>query len=194
VLAIFHAEPGVCVVTQQPWDVSYMVATSAGMCALWDPEQFTHVIDLDTWEDEVAEDAALVRKMEQAVFVPLNAGGDGAFQVVIRGGQDNAALSERESRYVLVSSQPYLLGSRGTVELGGLESIGGGPDRNVIRIPVEAGRYSVVVHLIDWKAESGALTADGRPSENALPDFLVIFGGESESASYRINVATFDRA
>jgi hypothetical protein len=59
---------------QQSWEVSHAVATSAGMCALWQPETFAHVTDQDTWEDEVAEDAALVRHMERGAFVPLNAG------------------------------------------------------------------------------------------------------------------------
>jgi hypothetical protein len=45
--------------TEQPWEVSHPVATSAGMCALWQPEHFAHVTSLDLWEDEVAEDAAL---------------------------------------------------------------------------------------------------------------------------------------
>ena len=179
--------------TQQPWEVSYPVATNAGMCALWQPEHFAHVTDLDAWEDDVAEDVALVRHMEQGAFVPLNVGGDGAFQITVRGGNGNAGLGDREARYVLVSSQPYLLNSRGTVALGGLEAVGGAMREDAIEIPVEPGRYSVVVHLIDWKAEPGALTIEGRPSENALPDFLVEINEVFTRIEYRINVNTFDR-
>jgi hypothetical protein len=179
---------------QEPWEVSCAVATNAGMCALWQPEHFAHVTDLDTWEDEVAEDAALIRHMERGAFVPLNVGGDGAFQITVRGGSSGAGLGDREERYVLVSSQPYLLDSRGSIALGGLESVGGAVRHDALDIPVEAGRYSVTVHLIDWKAEPGSLAADGSPSASALPDFLAVFRAGSETLEYRTKVSTFDRA
>ena len=87
-----------------------------------------------------------------------------------------------------------MLISRGAIELGGLESVSGESDRDSVSIPVDAGRCSVVIHLIKWKAEPGALAAEWKPSENALPDFLVVFSGESSAASYRTNVAKFDRS
>lgn len=178
---------------RHPWEVSYPVATSAGMCAIWDPEYFAHVTDLSTWEDEVAEDAALVRHMEQGAFVPLNVGGGGTFQVIVRGGAGAAAVDERESRYVLAASEPYLLRSHGTLALGGLESVGQAPGQGSIGISVEPGRYSVAVYLIDWKEEPGALTAEGGPSDSALADFVVSLTEESSPARYRVNVNTFDR-
>jgi hypothetical protein len=179
--------------TQQPWEVSYAVATSAGMCALWQPEHFAHVTDLDSWEDEVAEDSALIRHMESGAFVPLNVGGDGAFQITVRGGSGNVELSDREASYVLVSSQPYLLDSRGAVALGGLESVGGAMRQDAIDIPVEEGRYSVTVYLLDWKAEPGSLATEGNPSVSALPDFLVELKEAPAPGGYRTKVNTFDR-
>lgn len=180
--------------TQEPWEISRAVATSAGMCALWQPEHFAHVTDLDMWEDDVAEDAALVRHMERGAFVPLNVGGDGAFQIAVRGGLSGAELSDREARYVLVSSKPYLLDSHGSVALGGLESVGGALRQDSIVFPVEAGRYSVTVHLLDWKAEPGSLTPDGDPSPSALPDFLAVFSTTPGNGEHRTRVNTFDRA
>ncbi|MFD6530286.1 hypothetical protein [Streptomyces sp. NPDC060184] len=82
-------------------------------------------------------------------------------------------------QYRLVSSQPYLLVSDGLVALGGLEAVGeySGADR--LRIPLDPGRYAVQVHLIDWKAESGALDANGKPGDNALGDFVIEICRES---------------
>lgn len=168
---------------------SAVVRTDAGMCAVWRPEHFTAVDTLDAWEDEVAEDGALTGHIVAGALVPLNVGGDGAFQVTIRLGGPTA----REERYVLVSSQPYLLVSEGTLALGGLENVGsyvGG----ATMLPMPAARYAVTVHLIDWKAEPGAVTADGQPAESALPDFLVTLAAETVPTTYRSSVQTFDRS
>lgn len=170
------------------YESSFVVTTDAGMCALWQPEHFSRVDDLDSWEVQVADDAALMRHAQAGAFVPLNVGGDGSFQVVVRQG----GLTDRESRFRLVSSDPYLLVSKGTVHLGGLENVGpyvGGA--HAIRL--SAGRYSVRIHLIDWKAEPGAATKDGEPTEEALPDFVVEASPESSSPpSYRTAVETFE--
>ena len=108
----------------QDLESSYGVGTSAGLCGLWQPEAFSQVADLDSWEDEVADDSALIRHIGAGEFVPINVGGNGAFQVALRGRTSATVLSERETQYRLVSSKPYLLKSLGALELGGLESVG----------------------------------------------------------------------
>jgi hypothetical protein len=167
---------------------SYVVATGAGMCGLWQPEHFEHVTSLDAWEDEVSEDVALESHIRQGAFVPLNVGGDGSFQVTVREGARNS----REEGYTLVSSDPYLLVSRGTLGLGGLENVGtyiGGAQE----IPFAAGRYLVKVHLVDWKAEPGSVGVDGIPTGTALPDFLVeVHSDRDESTAFRSSVHTFE--
>ncbi|MEV4640470.1 hypothetical protein AB0J80_24315 [Actinoplanes sp. NPDC049548] len=167
------------------WEESHVARTDAGMCALWQPEHFTAVTDLDSWENEVAEDDRLVAHMRDGAFVPLNVGGDGSWQVVVRRG----GLTARESRYRLVSSEPYLLVSRGAVALGGLEDVGDDPPT---MLPLEAGRYAVTVHLIEWDAEPGALGPEGNPTERALSDFVVEVGAAGDGP-YRTRVETFDR-
>lgn len=168
---------------------SHVMETSAGLCGLWQPERFAGVDELDTWEDEVADDAALVRHIEAGAFVPLNVGGDGSFQAIVREG----GLTDREDQYRLVSSDPYLLVSYGVVHLGGLENVG--PyigDSHAM--PLADGRYSARVHLIDWKAEPGAVSEDGEPTGKALPDFVVEVNSEpSPSPRYRTAVETFER-
>jgi hypothetical protein len=168
---------------------SYVAATAAGMCGLWQPEHFVHVASLDTWEDEVSEDQALETHIRQGAFVPLNVGGDGSFQVTIREGSRSA----REERFTLVSSDPYLLVSYGSLMLGGLENVGsyiGGAHE----FPFPAGRYSVKVHLLDWKAEPGSVGADGRPTGSALPDLVVeVHLASDEPTSFRSSVQTFER-
>lgn len=96
-------------------DVSHVVRTNAGLCGLWQPERFVEVVSLDDFERELADEAALLRHIREGAFVPLNVGGDGSFTVAVR----SSGLVQREFPHVLVSSEPYLLESRGSVELGG---------------------------------------------------------------------------
>lgn len=70
--------------------------------------------------------------------------------------------------------------SPGVVYLGGLEESGDLPGRETNRIELPTGRYSVVVHLVDWKADPGSVGEDGRPREGALPDFVVEVHVEAE--------------
>ncbi|MBM7773670.1 hypothetical protein JOD54_003874 [Actinokineospora baliensis] len=168
-----------------PFEGTYLVATGAGMCGLWQPERFEDVSDLGTWEDVVSDVDVLQRHIGEGSFVPLNVGGDGSFQIVVREG----ARSVREERYTVVSSDPYLLISRGTLSLGGLENIGpyvGGSHE----IPIRAGRYAVRVHLVDWEAEPGSTT----PTAGPLPDFVVEIHPEyGTEDDYRKSIFTFDK-
>ena len=168
---------------------SYVVSTSAGMCGLWQPEHFAQVVDEDAWEDDVSEDDALETHIRLGAFVPLNIGGGGSFQVTIREGGPTAL----EGRYTLVLSEPYLLVSRGAIEVGGLENVGpylGGAQE----APIAAGRYLVRVRLIDWKADPASVGPDGGPTASALPDFLVeIYPVPDEATSFRSSVHTFER-
>jgi hypothetical protein len=174
--------------------ISALVATSAGLCGLWQPQRFDHITELDMWEDEVADDAALAGHISAGAFVPINVGGDGAFQVELRGVEGPGRLTSRERTYLLVSSEPYLLVSEGSLELGGLEAVGGYSGADKIQVPLDAGRYSVIVHLIEWEAEPGSRDESGKPSASALPDFIVeIFEEPPGGLIYRSKVETFER-
>ncbi|MFI6101090.1 hypothetical protein ACIA8G_36565 [Lentzea sp. NPDC051213] len=173
-------------------DISSPIATDAGLFGLWRSSAFSHVVSLDQWEDDVAEDASLLQHIARGAFAPINIGGDGAFQFHLRGTQEPGNLTARERSHLLVSSQPYLLKSDGLLELGGLEGVGSYAGADTVAIPLDAGEYGVVVHLIDWRAENGAVGPDGEPTAEALPDFVVevcpAAGGQ-----YRLDVHTFDR-
>ncbi|MFC9845291.1 hypothetical protein ACFWFF_37940 [Streptomyces sp. NPDC060223] len=178
----------------QGQEVSCLIRTNAGMCALWQPEAFAHIRDFDTWEDQVAEDSALVPHIANGVFVPINIGGDGVFQSVVRLDEAADALSERETPYLVVSSEEYLLRSNGAVLIGGLEDVGEIGSTESVEIPVAAGRYRVRVNMIDWKADPNSVDAFGKASAEALPDFIIQIAREiSHDAAYRVNVETFDR-
>jgi hypothetical protein len=173
----------------EDWELTRAVRTNAGMFGVWQPEHFMGVTSLDEWEDLVSEDAALLRHIEAGVFVPINIGGDGAFQFTVRSG----GLNDRELPYRLVSSKPYLLIAKGQTALGGLEAVGRYTGIEPVALPTDAGRYSVTIHLIDWKAEPGAADPNGKPMANALSDFIVEIEPESGSEEYRLALATFDR-
>jgi hypothetical protein len=175
-------------------DLARPLVTNAGMFGLWRPERFSAVVDLDTWEDEVADNASLAGKIAEGAFVPINVGGDGAFQFMVRGSAPGESLSDRERRFLIVSSEPYRLVSGGSVELGALEAVGPQADEQAVSIPLPAGGYSVVVHLVDWQAEPGMVTEDGDPATDALSDFVIeIFDELSAGSVYRTSVETFDR-
>jgi hypothetical protein len=175
-------------------DVSHAVATSAGLFGLWRASAFDHVNELDQWEEEVAEDEALERQISAGAFVPINIGGNGAFQVAVRGVETPGSLSERERSYLLVSSEPYLIVSDGVLEIGGLEAVGNYAGAEKVEIQLDSGRYVAVVHLVDWQSEPGSRGADGSPSVGALPDFIVeIFADVHAELKYRAKVDTFDR-
>jgi hypothetical protein len=170
-----------------------VLKTDVGMCGLWRPEAFVFR-DADDWEDWAAENSRIEESIRAGAFVPLNVGGDGAFQVCLRYGTTSPTLTDEERQYVIVASQPYLLLSNGAIVMGGIEDVGekGIPEGR--RIALAPGRYSVVVHLIDWKAAPNAIGPDGRPSASALPDFVVLAAEESTgSARYRQSVDTFER-
>jgi hypothetical protein len=175
-------------------NVSRAVATDAGLFGIWRTSAFAHVNELDQWEDEVAEDSALSRHIADGAFVPINIGGGGAFQVAVRGVDSPGHLSEREREHLLVSSEPYLLIADGELELGGLEGVGNYSGVETVGISLDDGRYAVVVHLLDWQAEPGSRGRDGKPSPDALPDFIVeICVDAPEGSEYRTKVDTFER-
>jgi hypothetical protein len=175
------------------WEVTRAIRTSAGMFGLWQPEHFLGVTSLDAWEDEVSEDAALLRHIAAGAFVPINIGADGAFQFTVRGGLSSIGLTEREGQYVLASSQPYLLISNGAVALGGLEAVGSYAGLEPVVLALDKGRYAVRVYLIDWKAEPGSSQPNGKPTTNALSDFVIEVTEEVGTEAYRSSVQTFDR-
>jgi hypothetical protein len=174
-------------------DVSQAVATSAGMFGVWRASAFEHVNELEQWENEVAEDSALERQISAGAFVPINIGGNGAFQIAVRGVEAAGNLSERERMYLLVSSEPYLLVSDGVLGLGGLEAVGNYTGVEKAEILLESGTYAAVV-LVDWQAEPGSRGSDRNSSSKALPDFIVeIFADVQGELKCRTKVDTFDR-
>jgi len=174
--------------------ISRTVRTDAGLCALWQIDYFVETGDPDDWDDWASDDEILVQAISAGALVPIGVGADGVFEVLIRWDISGSGLTERERRHVLVSSEPYLLASPGAIYIGGLEEAGDLPGRDANRIDLSSGRYSAVVHLIDWKAESESVGQDGRPLEGALPDFVVEVRAEKEADQvYRTKSATFSR-
>ncbi|MGW4948033.1 hypothetical protein ACWEOZ_41315 [Actinoplanes sp. NPDC004185] len=172
-----------------------MMATDAGMGALWAAGSFGGIVDYDTWESELLEDEDIARHIATGALIPLNIGGDGAFQVLARAGEvaAPAQLTERERKYVVVTSEPYLLTTTGDALISGLEHVGAEEDDG-LRVPLRAGRWSVTIALIDWKAEPGQVDGAGRPAPTALPDFVILVDPEDGAGrGYRTQVRTFDR-
>ncbi|MEV8254242.1 hypothetical protein AB0O95_09785 [Rhodoglobus sp. NPDC076762] len=129
-----------------------------------------------------------MRLITEGAFVPLNIGGDGAFQVEVR----TESLTARERNVLAATSQPYQLTTQGRMQLGGLEEIGscvGG----ATEFALDAGIYSVIVHLIGWEADVASIDANGKVTAGALPDFIVTIAPASSENGvvYRTDVRTF---
>jgi hypothetical protein len=171
-------------------------ATDAGMHALWNPSRFTGITDYASWEDALLEDDDIIQRVRAGELVPVNIGADGAFEFLVRVGtaSQDPALTSRERRHLLVSSQSYLYLSDGTAHLTGIEHICADPGPATPALTVPAGPSAVTVHLIDWGAEPGARDHQGKPASGALPDFVVLVSPESSTGnSHRARLQTFSR-
>lgn len=164
------------------------VATDAGMLALWRESAFDGIDGYKAWESRVED--RLGEAIRSGELVPIGIQGDGAFGVRIAVAPDQA--SDREARHTVVTSEPYLLVSDGgTIHLSGIEAVGDEASPPVT-VTLPAGRYAVRVSLVAWDEEPGVRGPDGRPTAQALPDFLVMIEPSEGSETFRQVEATFD--
>jgi hypothetical protein len=175
-------------------EITEALATDAGLFGLWSPTSFHDIVDYETWEDALLDDEDMVRHVVSGAFVPINIGGDGAYQFVVRVGSASApaGLTERERPYLAVASEPYLFVATAGAVISGIEHVGDDPDIG-LRVSLEPGRWRVTVALIDWAAEPGQRDDDGAPRPGALPDFVVLINPETgDDHGYRTKAETFD--
>ncbi|MBN2652577.1 MAG: hypothetical protein JXR63_09345 [Spirochaetales bacterium] len=167
--------------------------TDSGMLCLFNYANFTHVVDYDSWDKELCEDKDIIRHIEQGEFVPISFG-DGAFDVIIRINEE-AVLSEREKKYLVVQSKPYKLISTGKVCLSPLETVGKEISDRLYQFSLPSGTYKVIVNMIEWGEEPGALDEKGRPTPAALPDFIIFIEKitNSQNENFSTSVETFER-
>ena len=166
------------------------------MLALWDPGQFSNVVDYTTWEPELCEAEDIERHIRAGSLVPINIQYDGCWGVVIRVGSasEPAQLTARETTYRLISSHPYLFRSTGRLCLSGIEAVSGEPWPNTLEVELPERHYQVVIHLIAWEDEPGSTNKDGTASETALPDFVALINPSTANRDdFRSAIVTFDR-
>jgi hypothetical protein len=164
------------------------VSTAAGMLALWRGSAFTEVDGYDAWEERVNQ--RLAEAIQTGELVPIGIQGDGAFGVRVAVAPDRA--TERETRYAVVTSQPYLLiADGGPILLSGVEAVGDAPS-SPVTLTLPAGRYAVRATIVGWDEEPGARGRDGLPGPNALADFLVCITPSAEDEPFRTSETTFD--
>jgi hypothetical protein len=164
-------------------------ATDAGMLCLWDPSAFPRIVDYETWEPELCEDPDILRHIKAGHLVPINTnqGVDGAFDVIVRVGDDKkkASLTEREASYILAESTPYLFKSTGRVCLSGLEHVESQPGRSVGCLPMPDGEHVAKLFFIAWDDEPGMKDRNGRPKPGALPDFVLLVNPKPKGKKIR---------
>ena len=164
------------------------VATDAGLLALWRSSAFEDVDSYPAWERRVED--RLAEAVRDGELVPIGIGDDGAFAVRVAVAPDE--LSEREARYAVTTSQPYLLVTDGAeLALSGIESVGD-LSRSPLTVSVPEGHYAVRVVLVAWDEEPGGRGEDGRPTSTALPDFVVTIEPSAGTETFRLDEETFD--
>lgn len=169
------------------------LVTDSGMHCIWDPFYFSNIDDYDSWERELLEDDDILQHIGKGKFIPINIHSDGVFEFEVRVGTTEffERLTERERKYLVVSSEEYRFLSKGSVCISGIEHVGNDPDEYTGCLAIESGEYSTIVHLIGWNDEPGMKEPDGTPKAEALPDFIIIMNPSTNSKEYRVDLNTF---
>jgi hypothetical protein len=164
------------------------VATDAGSLALWRGSAFAEIDGYDAWEERVND--RLAEAIRSGELVPVGIQGDGAFSVRLAIAPDTA--TEREARFTVATSQPYLLvADDGPVFLSGIEAVGD-EQRSPVCVALPEGSYAVRASVVAWDEEPGARGADGLPGPDALADFLVTIVTIEGNEIFRTSEITFD--
>jgi hypothetical protein len=177
-------------------ELSCLAHTDAGIVAVWSPAGFAPISDYDSWEAALLDDDDIIEHIACGSLVPICIGADGAWRLIVRWAvpTHRAELTDRERRYVMVTSEPYLFVSDGVAVVCGYEKIDNDPGHELPRLHIPPGRYAVTIHLVDWEAEAGACDEDGHASAEVLADFIVLLNPEPEPApDYRSKVQSFER-
>jgi hypothetical protein len=91
-----------------------------------------------------------------------------------------------------VQSQPYLLHSKGEINMSGIEAVGAAPGEDAASLRVKPGPYTIVICLIAWDDEPGAKDKKGQPTKEALPDFIVLANRQTDTTTeYCQDLKTF---
>ena len=164
--------------------------TNKSMWSLWDHNQYKNIKSRYESEDFFKEEKDVVKQIELSKFVPIYINSDGEFQFRVKIDED---LSERESKYVIATSKPYLFKTEGKAYLSGIEFIEDEVlETEVIELNLKNSSYEVVVNIIEWDQEPGMRLPDGSAAENALPDFIVVLKSiKKETKNYKKDIDTF---
>jgi hypothetical protein len=190
------SEPLVSRVTAEESEFQFIAHTDAGMLAVWNAKRFSAIRDYASWAKSLETDEAILRHLTEGYLVPINIGSDGVSAFTVRiNRRTTAQLTNREAKYVFISSEPYLFVSSGEMCLSGIEHISASPDTALAnRMALEEGRYQVTVHLIAWDDEPGSRNENGAPAAHALPDFVILISPDTlPTPPYRMKLETFDR-
>jgi hypothetical protein len=111
--------------------------TDSGMCALWDQASFPAMVDYDAYVAALGSDERIASRIEAGAFVPVGIESDGVFGALVRVGK-SATLTERESRYVTKTSDPYLFVCSGQDGKATADAL---PDLVILLVPDSGGPY-----------------------------------------------------
>ena len=166
--------------------------TNSGMWILWDYSSYSYIDSYDDWSDVFEEEEDIVKAIERKKIVPINIGSDGVFDFSVK---LNEELTEREKKYLLVSSKNYVINSSGKLMLSGIEYIDGAiKENNYISIETSKGYHRVRINLIDWKKEPASLDENNLPSKDSLPDFIIeidLLEGNILEKDFSFSIKTF---
>jgi len=165
--------------------------TRSGMWCIWNPKIAKGVNSYEDWEEKFYEDDSLLELIKEKLFVPINLQNNGALEFIIRIAPQKT-LSEREAKYLLTTSNNYLIESDGILNVSGIEYIEETiNESHVAEVETAQNIYLVSIDIIDWKKEPGMTKEDGTPANGALPDLIVHLNTPSNDAVISHKIETF---
>ena len=171
--------------------IKQTISTDAGMWCIWNIDRFSNILSYEDWEKIFLDNLLIKQLIEQKVFVPINIGSDGSFQFEIKIGtkEKEAILNEREKKYLRSTSKNYCILSNGKLAVSGLEKIGEVEHDidNVCIVYTDNTEYIVSINLIEWDKEPNMKDAEGFPTKEALPDFIILLNPVDENVKYKFS-------
>jgi hypothetical protein len=142
------------------------------MIVLFDAAHFPTVKDQSSWEEELVADEDIARHIRAGHLVPLHAGADGRYRVEVRLGGELSSAEEKKST---ARSRPYLLDSKGSAYLGGLEHVHAKPGAPASAFALPVGRWAATVVRLSGKGTPDVVVllalAKGKAFETDLDPF-----------------------
>jgi len=152
----------------------FIIGTDVATWFIFHPDDLVHRKDdpINWWD----HDFAIRKELSTGTLVAVSTGGDGGYKIRVTDG----SLTECERKYARHAKKFRLRVKHGRLYLDGgyalpSEMADDPEDFPNQWLEIPNGDYEVTVHVIDWSKEPGALTANDKVTDQALPSYVAVF-------------------